>query len=177
MNQPNTILFLVNPFAGTGNAPNAANYAINIMQQNGYDTELLVSKDLGDLSKFPLLFKLEKICKIAVVGGDGTMFEVVNAIMQNQQWLKIPIVAFPCGTGNSFNHDIDCLSVKKATILLLNGKVKLLDLAEVKTNGKTYWSFNSVGCGMVANTNKLAEKLRWLGSYRYIIASLLAIIS
>jgi diacylglycerol kinase (ATP) len=102
---------------------------------------------------------------------------VVNAIMQNQQWIKIPIVAFPCGTGNAFSYDTGFLTVKKATKLLLNGKVKLLDIAEVKTNGKTYWSFNSVGCGMVAHTNKLAEKLRWLGGYRYIIASLLAIIS
>lgn len=177
MNQANTILFLVNPFAGTGKAINAANYAIKIMHQNGFDTELLVSKDLGDLSKFTSLHKIDRISKIAVLGGDGTMFEVVNAIMQNQEWLKVPIVVFPCGTGNSFNHDIGILTVKRAIDLLLNGKIKLLDIAEVQTNGTSIWSFNSVGCGMITYANKLAEKLRWLGTNRYTIAALLTLIT
>jgi len=177
MNQPNTILFLVNPFAGTGNALNAANYAIVLAELKGYDTEILVTKEKGDLSKFTHLFKLEKISKIAVMGGDGTVHEVVNAIMQNQQWLKIPIVIFPCGTGNTFNYEIGCLTVKKAAQLLLNGKVKLIDLCEVKTNGTTIWSFNSIGCGAAAHINKLAEELRWIGRFRYTIASFLSIVS
>ncbi len=176
MIRPNTILFLVNPFAGTGKAINAAKYAIEVMKQNGYDTALLVSKDLGDLSKFTSQFNIEEICKIAVMGGDGTMHEVINAIMGNQNWLSIPIVSFPCGTGNAFNHDIGFLTVKKATKLLLYGKIKLLDLTEVITNGTSIWSFNSVGCGMIAHVNQLAEKLRWLGAKRYIIASLIILI-
>ncbi|MCF8429035.1 MAG: diacylglycerol kinase family lipid kinase [Bacteroidia bacterium] len=177
LNQNNTILFLVNPFAGNGNALNAANYAMAIMKQNGYDTALLVSEELGDLSKFTYQFKVENIFKIAVLGGDGTMHEVVNAIMKNQQWINIPIAIFPCGTGNAFNHDIGCLSINKATKLLLYGKPTLLDLCEVITNGSSIWSFNSVGCGMAAHTNKLAEKLRFLGDKRYTIASLIKIIT
>jgi diacylglycerol kinase family enzyme len=38
-NTPNTILFLVNPFAGKGNALLIAKNVVEIMKQNGYDTE------------------------------------------------------------------------------------------------------------------------------------------
>lgn len=171
-----SILFLVNPFAGKGKALNTAQNAIAVMQQNGYDTALLVSKTPGDLANFVHQFKVNNISKIAVLGGDGTMHEVINAMMQEPTWLAVPIMLFPCGTGNAFNYDLDCLTSKKATQLLLTGTNKLIDIAEVKTNGTSIWSFNIVGCGLVAYINVLAEKLRWLGAARYTIASLIKIV-
>lgn len=176
MKQKSSILFLVNPFAGKGNALNTAQNAIAVMQQNGFDTHLLVSKTQGDLARFVHQFKSDDISKIAILGGDGTMHEVINAIMQEPVWLSVPILLFPCGTGNAFNYDLDCLTSKKATQLLLTGTDKLIDIAEVKTNGTSIWSFNIVGCGLVAHINLLAEKLRWLGSARYTIASLIKIL-
>ncbi|MCF8429036.1 MAG: diacylglycerol kinase family lipid kinase [Bacteroidia bacterium] len=177
MKQNSTILFLVNPFAGKGNALNTANNAIAVMHQNGYDTQLLVSKNTGDLANFVHQFKVNNISKIAVLGGDGTMHEVINAMMHEPEWLAVPIMLFPCGTGNAFNYDLDCLTSKKATQLLLTGTDKLIDIAEVKTNNTSIWSFNIVGCGLVADINVLAERLRWLGAARYTIASLIKIIA
>ncbi len=176
MNQANTILFLVNPFAGKGNALTTAQKSIVILNQNGFNTQLLVSKTKGDLASFVNHYHINDISKIAVLGGDGTMHEVINAMMQVPTWLVVPIMLFPCGTGNAFNYDLDCLTSKKATQLLLTGTNKLIDIAEVKTNGTSIWSFNIVGCGLVAHINVLAEKLRWLGAARYTIASLIKII-
>lgn len=177
MKKPNTILFLVNPFAGKGNALKTAQNAISVTRQNGFDTQLFISKINGDLASFIHQFNSEDINKIAVLGGDGTMHEVINAMIQNPVWLSVPILLFPCGTGNAFNYDLNCLTSKKATQLLLTGSDKLVDIAEVKTNGTSIWSFNIVGCGLVAQINLLAEKLRWLGSARYTIASLIKIIA
>lgn len=176
MNQSASILFLVNPFAGNGKALKTAHHAIEVMHQNGFQTSLLISKTLGDLSNFTQLFEENKISKIAVLGGDGTMHEVLNAMMNHQEWLAVPILLFPCGTGNAFNYDLNCLTNEKAIQLLQNGKDILIDVAEIKTNGNSIWSFNIVGCGLVAHINVLAEKLRWLGAARYTIASLLKII-
>lgn len=177
MNQSHAILFLVNPFAGNGKALKTAQNAIAEMHKNGFKTQLLVSKTSGDLAGFTQQFEANKISKIAVLGGDGTMHEVINAMMQKQEWLTVPLLLFPCGTGNAFNYDLNCLTNQKAIQLLINGKDVLIDLAEIKTNGISIWSFNIVGCGLVAHINILAEKLRWLGAARYTVASLIKIIS
>ena len=119
MKQNSSILFLVNPFAGKGNALNTAQNSIAVMHQNGLDTALLVSKTTGDLASFVHKYNASNISKIAVLGGDGTMHEVINAMMQEPDWLAVPIMLFPCGTGNAFNYDLDCLTSKKDTQLLL----------------------------------------------------------
>ena len=175
-NTPNTILFLVNPFAGKGNALLIAKNVVEIMKQNGYDTELFEGKNKDDIFNFTNIFEIKKIKKIAIFGGDGTMHDIINAIMIKPEWLAIPLLLFPCGTGNSFSRDLDCLSVEKATELLINGKEMLVDLAEIKMNENTIWSFNIIGCGLVSHINILAEKLRWLGAARYNIATIINII-
>ena len=88
MKSNQSILFLVNPFAGNGNALKTAQNAIAAMQQKGLDTQLLVSKTSGDLSSFVNQFKVDNISKIAVLGGDGTMHEVINAMMKKQEWYE-----------------------------------------------------------------------------------------
>ena len=45
---PNTILFLVNPFAGKGKAMLIAKKTIDIIRQNGYETELFEGKNKED---------------------------------------------------------------------------------------------------------------------------------
>ena len=45
---PNTILFLVNPFAGKGKAMLIAKNTIEIMRQNGYETEFFEGKNKED---------------------------------------------------------------------------------------------------------------------------------
>lgn len=176
-NTPNTILFLVNSFAGKGNALLIAKNVVEIIKQNGYNTELFEGKNKDDFLNFTNIFEIKKIKKIAIFGGDGTMHDMINSIMHKPEWLILPLLLFPCGTGNSFSRDLDCISVEKATKLLINGKEMLVDLAEIKTSENIIWSFNIIGCGLVSHINILAEKLRWFGSARYNIASIIKIIS
>lgn len=176
MNKKEHVLFLVNPFSGNKKAQQNAEIAIKAMEDNGFETSILISKSIGDLSSFTNQFNSNKITKIAILGGDGTMHEVVNAVIKKPEWLAIPLLLFPCGTGNAFNYDQNCLTIKKAIDLLLNGKISSIDLAEIKMNNETIWSFNIIGCGLVADINLLAEKMRWLGAARYNIASLFKIL-
>ena len=171
-----TILFLVNPFAGKGNALHTANLAIEKLNSIGFDTELFISNKIGDLSNFVNKYKVENISKVAVLGGDGTMNEIINSIILKPEWLAIPYLLFPCGTGNAFNHDMNCLTNEQAIEQLTKNEWVMVDLLEVKTSQITIWSFNIIGCGLVSNINVLAEKTRWLGAARYNIASLINII-
>ena len=177
MNLSKHILFIVNPFAGKGKALSVANHALEVLNKNGIKTTLFISQSKGDISNITSKYNSNDFTSVAVLGGDGTMHEVLNAVMENEFWLKLSYLLFPCGTGNAFNYDLDCLTSDKAIDLLLNGKDTLIDIAEVKTNAGSIWSFNIVGCGLVAHINVLAEKMRWLGSARYTVASLIKILS
>lgn len=176
MENNKSILFLINPVSGNGTSLKTAKIAVNEAIYKGYKTFEFVSEYAGHLSQFTQHFNLNEIDKIAVIGGDGSMHEVINAAANNPEWLEIPYVLFPSGTGNAFTYDLNCLTNKKAIDLLLNGKETLIDLAEVKSNGITIWSFNIIGCGLVADINLLAEKIRRFKSARYNIASVINIV-
>lgn len=177
MNSIKHILFIVNPYAGKGKALSVAQYAQKVLNRNGIKNTLFTSQSKGDISQITSKYNSTDFTSVAVLGGDGTMHEVLNAVITDESWLKLSYLLFPCGTGNAFNYDLDCLTSDKAIDLLLNGKVTLIDIAEVKTNAGSIWSFNIVGCGLVAHINVLAEKMRWLGSARYTVASLIKILS
>ncbi len=177
MNSIKHILFIVNPYAGKGKALSVAQYAQEVLNRNDIKTTLFTSQSKGDISQITSKYNSTDFTSVAVFGGDGTMHEVLNAVITDESWLKLSYLLFPCGTGNAFNYDLDCLTSDKAIDLLLNGKDTLIDIAEVKTNAVSIWSFNIVGCGLVAHINVLAEKMRWLGSARYTVASLIKILS
>jgi len=177
MNSIKHILFIVNPYAGKGKALSVAQYAQEVLNRNDIKTTLFTSQSKGDISQITSKYNSTDFTSVAVLGGDGTMHEVLNAVITDESWLKLSYLLFPCGTGNAFKYDLDCLTSGKAIDLLLNGKVTLIDIAEVKTNAGSIWSFNIVGCGLVAHINVLAEKMRWLGSARYTVASLIKILS
>ena len=141
------------------------------------ELQFFEGKNKEDFLNFTTIYELNKIQKIAIFGGDGTMHDIINAIMLKPEWLSKPLMLFPCGTGNAFCHDLDCLSVEKATQRLLNGKEMLVDLAEIKMSKNSMWAFNIVGCGLVSHINTLAEKMRYFGPARYNIATIMKIIS
>ena len=116
------------------------------------------------------------ISAIAVFGGDGTMHDVVNGLYQSNH-LTTPVLLFPAGTGNAFNHDLECLASSTAIERLKKFELQKIDLLKLSTPEQTMVSFNIIGWGLVAQITALAERLRIFGGARYTIASILKIFS
>lgn len=105
------------------------------------------------------------------IGGDGTLHEVVNGIMNRKQDFNLPIGLIPGGSGNSFMHDLDLVDPINAANAIINGKTCKVDLAEVKINHVTKYAINIIGWGLVTDIANNAEKHRWMGTSRYTILS------
>ena len=112
---------------------------------------------------------------LIVIGGDGTMHEVVNGLLTRSDKAQLPIGLIPGGTGNSFMHDLDLVDPVKAAKAIINGNIQKIDVAEVKINEITKYAFNIIGWGLVTDIGNNAEKWRWLGEARYTLLSVIEV--
>ena len=113
---------------------------------------------------------------LCAIGGDGTMYELINGMLKRDDKHKLPIGLITGGTGNSFMYDVDCLDPIDAAKRIVQHKLRPLDIAKVNANGELFYSFNIIGWGLATDAGKLAEKLRWLGGVRYDVASIIEVL-
>ena len=167
------ILIVTNPHSGKKKGEKILNDILNIFKNNPYD----IIKTTHKNHPYEIIntIDIENFFGICVIGGDGTMHEVINGMLNRIDKKRIPIGLIPGGTGNSFMHDMNCLNPIDAAKHIAKLESRKIDLIKIKTPDKTLFSFNVCGWGMPPDINILAEKMRWLGPQRYNIASLIEI--
>ena len=111
---------------------------------------------------------VEQGCDVVVaVGGDGAVVRVATALTETDAALGI----IPTGTGNllalnlGIPHDR-----KKATDVLLSGRVRRIDMGRLETDGKTCDFAVAAGVGFdaeVIDETDANQKLRW-GKLAYL---------
>ncbi len=111
-----------------------------------------------------------------VIGGDGTIHEVINGMLDRSDNKRFPLGLIPGGSGNSFLTDLEVLDPRKATEAIVSGRRRLIDVAKVSLSDQILYAFNIIGWGLVADVNVRAEKYRWMGPIRYTVASLVELI-
>ncbi|KAM3384966.1 hypothetical protein ACQJBY_009111 [Aegilops geniculata] len=132
LGRPKRLFFIVNPYGGK----RETNYRLHAQEIAG-------SLDL------------KKYDGIVCVSGDGILVEVVNGLLQRDDWdkaIKVPLGIIPAGTGN--------------------GMVQGL----LHSAGEPFSMSNAVFAiirGLVADIDIESEKFRWMGSARIDFYSLL----
>lgn len=117
---------------------------------------------------------------LVVAGGDGTINEVVNGLLQHSGEptngnVLGPIGILPTGTANDLAVMLDLpLDLAAACQRLVSGQTRTIDVGQV--NGRYFVNNSAVGLEPMVSLGY--EKLRWLrGSFRYIVAALREIAS
>lgn len=99
--------------------------------------------------------------KVMVIGGDGTLHEVVNAMHQHKQ--RIPLTYVPAGTGNDFNRVWQAdKSVREIVDTMIFDRRPVLIPIFTYTEHYTQTSgiiLNSMGFGFDADVNYAAHNL------------------
>jgi len=166
---------LVNPKSGHGKGLQISKKAKEQFKHAGIQTTIHVTEREGHAEQLANSLPFENYDAFCIIGGDGTMHEVINGMMNRADQAKLPIALIPAGTGNSLMHDLNCLDSEIAVKKILLGRLKKLDLIEIKTNGEILYGFNVLGWGVPVYINILADKLRWCKGQRYNLASLVEI--
>ena len=163
---------IINPHAGKKQGLATAKSAIEKLKEHSIDVEMLISQKQGDSITIAENLDPKNYDGILTVGGDGTLFEVINGLLKNKQDIKIPIGQIPVGTGNSFIKDLGINNLEDSIRVIIEGKTKAVDLGEFSYSKGKHFFINLLGTGFVSNVAYRARKYKILGSLSYIFGVL-----
>ena len=121
---------------------------------------------------------------VLVIGGDGTLNDVLNGLLQFKRDVKLPIAYIPTGSGNDFARGINLGTAEQAVSHLKRvTQAQMLNIGKINGDAPhrtTKYFVNSIGIGfdaaVVAQTNQTALKKRLnklgCGSLSYLLSVL-----
>jgi diacylglycerol kinase (ATP) len=171
-----TAKIIVNPYAGRWKAKAAIPDIERACQKIGLDYELAVTKGPNHGIELAREAALAGFSPIVSAGGDGSISEVVNGLMQAAgDGVTGPFGVIPLGSADDF---ADMLGLEKqveaACRVILAGHTRIVDVGCV--NGRFFDNNSAVGLEpMVTITERAMKRVK--GTPRYILAALKTILS
>jgi YegS/Rv2252/BmrU family lipid kinase len=175
------ILLVANPASAMGRGRAVLERVVAWFAQNGIATHQLVSQYAGHLfAALPPLLK-ENWRAIAVLGGDGTLFEAINICLDSTSGnFAMPLAVIPGGTGNSFAKDLAGTTLEDFLRRAAHGTPQPVDVARCRcSNGinagrswhkNEFYFINVLGTGFVAEVNHRARGFKKLGMLGYAVS-------
>jgi YegS/Rv2252/BmrU family lipid kinase len=107
---------------------------------------------------------------VVAVGGDGTLYEVVNGLMSGQPGTPA-LGILPLGTGNSFARDFDLHTPEKAFEALVRGGRRPVDVVRATHRDGHLYYINLLSVGFTAEAGGLTNRrFKGLGAAGYVAA-------
>ncbi|KAG7327009.1 hypothetical protein KOW79_010410 [Hemibagrus wyckioides] len=190
--RPRRFLVLINPQSGKGQALALFNnhvqhmleeaditYTLQVTEHQNHARELVREADLSQWDA------------VVIMSGDGLLFEVVNGLMEREDWekaIQTPLGVLPGGSGNALAASIHYyngsqpLSGEELLVscgfMLCKGLVSHLDLTSVcLASNQHLFSFLSLAWGFVADVDIESEKYRHVGAARFTMGTLVRLTS
>jgi YegS/Rv2252/BmrU family lipid kinase len=175
---PPKVKIILNPMADMGNAWRVARDLRSITEQHGNVTwsgtvypghGIELAKQAGE----------EGYDRVIAMGGDGTVHEVVNGIMQVSEHRRPILGVVPVGSGNDFAHGIRAtMQSDQALRRALDGEASTVDLGLMTDgDGRREYFDNTLGIGFGATVTIRSHRLPLLrGFLMYLTAVLQTII-
>ena len=132
----------------------------------GHAVELVAAANLGAFDG------------VIAIGGDGTLFEVLNGLYRKEPQERVPLGLVPVGTGNAFARDLGLMpgEWQKGIDIIARKKLGRVDVARVQTRSETFHFLNIIGMGFAVDAGMTAKKLKFIGNAAYTLATLWEII-
>ena len=162
-------LLLYNPRSGARSFQEQLDYIIDRFQTNGYQIIPYRMNDMSELETYLSDQDFSKINKVLISGGDGTVHQVVNAMMRLN--IKCPIGIFPSGTANDFAQYLGIpRDIEGMTDVALSDRILKCDLG--KANHQFFINVASFG-NLVDISQRVNEQTKnVLGVLAYYIKGL-----
>ncbi|XP_047212201.1 sphingosine kinase 1-like [Girardinichthys multiradiatus] len=192
LRRPCRTMILVNPHSGRGQALQlftghiqamlteaSVSYTLVITEHQNHAREMVRNADLSQWDA------------LVIMSGDGLLFEVINGLMEREDWqqaIQTPLGILPGGSGNALAASIHNYSqlppawneelLLSCGFMLCKGLVGSLDLVSVHlASRQRLFSFLSLAWGFVADVDIESEKYRHVGAIRFLMGTLVRLAS
>lgn len=147
MSETGRLAVILNP--GSGSVQNAEDIAKAISERLP-TAELMQGRQAGDAERDARDAIAKGFDTIVVAGGDGTLNEVLNGVMEKEA-ARATLGLLPLGTGNDFARTLGVpLELEAALAIIEEGSVARLDVVRVTATSTRY--FLNVSAGGFAGT-------------------------
>ncbi|KAH0468736.1 hypothetical protein IEQ34_001968 [Dendrobium chrysotoxum] len=175
LGRPKRIFIILNPYGGKKSARKIFHSEIRplLLAANIIYT---LQETQYQLHAQELAYKLDFLNYdgIVCVSGDGVLVEVVNGLLQREDWdtaIKVPLGIIPAGTGNGLAKSIldavgENYSIQNATFAVIRGHKRALDVTTVLQGKTKFFSILMLSWGLIADIDIESEKYRWMGDTR-----------
>ncbi len=166
---------ILNPYSARWQAVERWHEVAPILRDTGVKFDVVQSKVKGEGVQLAEQAVRDGFSPIIAAGGDGTIGDVINGIMNavGEDEPLPPFGILPLGTANDLVANLDLPSDYQAAVAVIAaGKTRAMDLCSV--NGRYF--ANNAALGLEPLVTVLQERIGWLrGVPRYLYAALQAI--
>ena len=166
------VTVLTNPASGHGNAPHAAEKAVERLQQRGIDVVAIVGRDAEHARRLLHAAVDNGTDALVVAGGDGVIADALQALACTD----IPLGIIPAGTGNDHAREFGLATRDPiaAADVVADGWTETVDLGRIRDRkGATKWFGTVAAAGFDSLVTDRANRMRWpRGRMRYNLAML-----
>jgi diacylglycerol kinase (ATP) len=168
------MLMLFNPLAHSGRAGRE----LGLIQQHaaglGFHLDTHVASDPAAAQQWLADQDLSACEGVIAAGGDGTLFQTLNGLMQHPEESRPPLGVLPIGTGNAFSRDLGLAlgDWRSALDRIGKGKTRSMDIGQVDCKEGRIHFLNIAGMGFVVDAGHSAKKLKGVGQAAYTLGTL-----
>lgn len=167
-------ILLVNPSGGTRHGLEVLENIKPVFAAT--DLQVHITKHAGHAAELANTLDFSGCEGLCLIGGDGTLHEVVSGLMRREDRGTVPLGIIPGGTGNSVAQHFECTDPIESAQRIAAGNTQPLDVVRVRMGSEDDYCVNIVGWGAVVDINRTAEPLRALGPPRYALAAIINIL-
>lgn len=178
-----SVRVLLNPKAGAGAALRKLSELRAALQAQGHDHDIVETTRAGDAGRLVHEARAEGVSLLAVVGGDGTLNEVVQAYLDEagEPVAGPELAVIPAGTGGDFRRTLGLTGALDEAVARLRSEPRPVDLGRLRltddrgqTVTRAFLNITSFGVGGL--TDQLVNQgPKWLGGKpAFLVGSLRA---
>ncbi|XP_053494836.1 sphingosine kinase 1 [Ictalurus furcatus] len=186
------VMVLVNPQSGRGQAMSLyTGPVLSMLTEANIPHTLITTEHQNHAREVVRNADLSQWSAIVILSGDGLLFEVINGLMEREDWdtaIRTPLGILPGGSGNALAASVHHYTqagpalgedlLLSCCFLLCKGLVCPLDIISVRlSSGPRLFSFLSLAWGFVADVDIESEKFRHVGAMRFLVGTLLRLAS
>lgn len=168
------VLLVYNPHAANGRHAGKMQAILARLRNLGIDATLVDAAAAGGTRKLLAGASLEGCDGVLIAGGDGTLFQAVNGLLERGEQDCPALGLIPLGTGNAFARELGLNGGdwQAAVDLVVRGRTQRVDVGEVTTSTASFRFVNIIHLGLTVDAARRAEPFKCLGGAAYSMGAL-----